>query len=110
MSFRTAYGNSWSENGWRMVNRDSCILVPGPYMNTAPIREGAPAIILGDFARRYHVECAPIVSSVPFAPDPQIRSNPAVDDPPARRQAPGGKSPAPVRTPFPNRNPDTPLR
>lgn len=64
MSFRTAYGNSWSENGWRMVNRDSCILVPGPYMNTAPIREGAPAIILGDFARRYHVECAPIVSSV----------------------------------------------
>lgn len=64
MSFRTAYGYSHSENGWRMCNRDECVVVPGPYMNTAPIRSGAPAVILGDFARRYHAEVAPLVSPV----------------------------------------------
>lgn len=64
MSFRTAYSNTHSENRWRMCNRDECELVPGPYMNTAPIRRGPPAIILGDFARRYHAEVAPIVSPV----------------------------------------------
>lgn len=64
MSFRVAYGYSHSENGWRMCNRDECVLVPGPFMNTAPIRAGAPAIILGDFARRYHAQVAPLVSPV----------------------------------------------
>ena len=64
MSFRTVYGNTKSENGWRMVNRDACVLVQGPYMNTAPLRAGAPAVVLGDFARRYHLEVAPITSPV----------------------------------------------
>lgn len=64
MSFRTAYGYSHSENGWRMCDRNECVLVPGPYMNTAPIRSGPPAVILGDFARRYHAEVAQLVSPV----------------------------------------------
>ena len=64
MSFRTAYGNASSENGWRMCNRDECVTVPGPFMDTAPLRKGIPEIILGDFARRYHTQCAPIVSPV----------------------------------------------
>lgn len=64
MSFRTAYGYTHSENGWRMCNRDECVMVAGPYMDTAPIRQGAPAVILGDFARRYHREVAPLVSPV----------------------------------------------
>ncbi|MFJ1454699.1 M15 family metallopeptidase [Nocardia sp. N2S4-5] len=64
MSFRTAYGNLYSENGWRMCNRDECVLVDGPHMDTAPLRSGAPAIILGDFVRRYDAEVAPVVSSV----------------------------------------------
>jgi hypothetical protein len=64
MSFRTAYGNQWSENGWRMCNRDECVLVPGPYMSTAPLRRGPAEIILGDLVRRYNVEVAPVRSSV----------------------------------------------
>lgn len=64
MSFRTAYGNTHSENGWRMCNRDECVLVEGPWMATAPLRRGAPEIILGDFVRRYDRECAPVVSQV----------------------------------------------
>ncbi|MGB0971745.1 MAG: peptidoglycan-binding protein [Mycobacterium sp.] len=64
MGFRTVYGHAVSEAGWRMCNRDECVRVPGPFMDTAPLRKGPPAIILGDFARRYHVECAPIISPV----------------------------------------------
>lgn len=64
MGFRTAYGNTYSENRWRMCNVDECVRVPGPFMNTAPLRKGAPAIILGDFVRRYNAECAPVISSV----------------------------------------------
>lgn len=64
MSFRTIYGYSKSENGWRMCNRDECVLVQGPFMNTAPLRRGPAEILLGDFVRRYHAQCAPVVSSV----------------------------------------------
>lgn len=64
MSFRTAYGNTYSENRWRMCNSDECVRVPGPFMNTAPLRKGAAAVILGDVVRRYNVECAPVISSV----------------------------------------------
>lgn len=64
MSFRTVYGNTYSENGWRMCNRDECVVVNGPYMNTAPLRRGPAEVILGDFVRRYHVECAPVISPV----------------------------------------------
>ncbi|WP_410877349.1 M15 family metallopeptidase [Nocardia sp. A7] len=64
MGFRTYSGYARSENGWRICDRDMCELVDGPFMNTAPIRSGAPAVILGDFVRRYHAECAPIISPV----------------------------------------------
>ena len=64
MSFRTVYGYVTSENGWRMCNRNECEIVDGPYMETSPLRSGAPAIILGDFVRRYDREVAPVVSSV----------------------------------------------
>lgn len=64
MSFRTAYGYSRSENGWRMCNRDECVLVPGPYMASAPLRRGPAEILLGDLVRRYDREVAPVRSSV----------------------------------------------
>ncbi|MGE2714182.1 peptidoglycan-binding protein [Mycolicibacterium litorale] len=64
MSFRTAYGNTHSENRWRMCNRDECVLVPGPYMNTAPLRRGPAEVVLGDFVRRHHVEVEPIIGPV----------------------------------------------
>lgn len=64
MSFRQAYGNNWSEARWRMCNRDECTLVPGPYMNTAPLRTGAPAIVLGEFVRRHHIQVEPIIGPV----------------------------------------------
>ena len=55
MSFRTAYGNEWSEAGWRMCNRDECVTVnTAPFMDTAPLRRGAPAVILGAFAGELH--------------------------------------------------------
>lgn len=47
-----------------MCNRDECVLVAGPYMNTAPLRRGAAEILLGDFVRRYHAQCAPVISPV----------------------------------------------
>lgn len=64
MSFRTAYGNTHSENRWRMCNRDECVTVPGPYMNTAPLRRGPAEVLLGDFVRRHHVLVEPIRSPV----------------------------------------------
>lgn len=64
MSFRTAYGNAYSENGWRMCNVDECIRVDGPYMNTAPLRKGPAATILGDFVRRHHTQVQPIIGPV----------------------------------------------
>lgn len=64
MSFRKAYGNTYSENGWRMCNRDECVLVPGPYMNTAPLRRGPAEILLGEFVRRHHLQVEPIRSAV----------------------------------------------
>lgn len=64
MSFRTAYGNKYSENRWRMCNRDECVLVPGPYMNTAPLRRGPAEVLLGDFVRKHHTRVEPITSAV----------------------------------------------
>lgn len=67
MSFRTAYGYSWSENGWRMCNRDECDLVRIPGLSlveTAPIRKGAPLIILGAFLKYYDTHVDEITSSV----------------------------------------------
>lgn len=61
MSFRTAYGNDTSENGWRMVNSDSCppALVPGTDTKLR-IREGDAATILIAWACWYHNNVEPI--------------------------------------------------
>ena len=64
MSFRMVNGSTHSENGWRLCDRNECELVPGPFMNTAPLRNGPPAIILGEFVRRYHAKVAPVISPV----------------------------------------------
>lgn len=50
MSFRSVYGYTISENGWRMCNRDECdiVRIPDLYLtDTAPLRKGAPLTILG---------------------------------------------------------------
>ncbi|RVW02999.1 M15 family metallopeptidase [Rhodococcus xishaensis] len=55
MSFRTAYGNDYSENGWRMVDRDMCVVANVlPYTNTAPVRVGDAATILNAWLLWYH--------------------------------------------------------
>lgn len=67
MSFRTAYGNTHSENGWRMVNRDECGLVTIPNLfltETAPLRKGAPLTILGAWLRWYDQNVEEISTSV----------------------------------------------
>ena len=54
MSFRNVYGNDYSENGWRMVNRDECVLITGlEYMDTAPVRAGYAAEALSAWAHWY---------------------------------------------------------
>lgn len=56
MSFRTIYGYAYSENGWRMVNRDECVLIDVPglqYMDTAPVRKGYAAEALRAWAAWY---------------------------------------------------------
>lgn len=47
-----------------MCNRDECVLVPGPYMNTAPLRRGPAAELLGEFVRRHHTQVEPIIGPV----------------------------------------------
>lgn len=66
MSFRTAYGNTWSEAGWRMCNRDECILPPVdlPFINTAPVRKGDAATVLGAWLHWYHNNVEPLTSPV----------------------------------------------
>lgn len=54
MSFRSVYGYQYSENGWRMCNRDECVLITGlMYMDTAPVRSGYAAEALSAFAHWY---------------------------------------------------------
>lgn len=67
MSFRTAYGYSVSENGWRMCNRDECDLVriTDLYLtDTAPLRKGPPLVILGAWLWWYDRNVEEITSSV----------------------------------------------
>lgn len=67
MSFRTVYGYTVSENGWRMVNRDACgiVRIPGLYLtDTAPIRTGAPLTILGAWLYWYDRNIEEILSSI----------------------------------------------
>lgn len=67
MSFRTAYGNTVSENGWRMCNRDECdiVRIPELYLvDTAPLRKGAPLTILGAWLYWYDRNVEEITSPV----------------------------------------------
>jgi hypothetical protein len=63
--FRTAYGYTHSENGWRMVNRECCVVAnPVPFSNTAPVRAGDAATILNAWLIWYHHNVEPITSPV----------------------------------------------
>lgn len=54
MSFRNVYGQDYSENGWRMVNRDECVLIQDlDFMDTAPVRAGYAAEALSAWAHWY---------------------------------------------------------
>lgn len=67
MSFRSAYGYTRSENGWRMCNRDECdiVRIPGlTLVDTAPLRRGAPLVILGAWLRWYDQNVEEITSPV----------------------------------------------
>lgn len=67
MSYRTVYGYTVSENGWRMVNRDACgiVTIPGlTLVDTAPLRVGAPLTILGAWLYWYDRNVEEIVSPV----------------------------------------------
>lgn len=67
MSFRSVYGYTYSENGWRMCNRDECAIVniPNLYLvDTAPLRKGAPLTILGAWIYWYDRNVEEILTPV----------------------------------------------
>lgn len=65
MTFRSYKGNTISEAGWRICDRNECeIVTTAPFMDTAPLRRGAPAIILGSFAGWLHRNVRPFTSPV----------------------------------------------
>lgn len=57
MGFRTVYGYSISENGWRMCDSNELDRAPVPGTNVViPLRRGDPHTILTGFAARVHRE------------------------------------------------------
>lgn len=67
MSFREPYGNAWSENGWRMCDRNECDIprIPNLFLvDTAPLRKGPPLTILGAWLRWYDQNVEEIGSPV----------------------------------------------
>lgn len=65
MSLRTIYGNTHSENRWRMCNRDACVVAnPVPHSDTAPVRRDAAATILNAWLIWYHNNVEPVGSPV----------------------------------------------
>lgn len=65
MTFRTVYGNTHSENGWRMADRNECVVSnPVPHSDTAPVRSGVAATILNAWLIWYHLHVEPIASPV----------------------------------------------
>ncbi|MGI5216259.1 M15 family metallopeptidase [Nocardia sp. CA-290969] len=68
MGFRTVYGYSVSENGWRMVDRDMCVVggpsIGLPNTNTAPLRAGDASTILVAWLAWYHRNVEPLRSPV----------------------------------------------
>ena len=64
MSFRTAYGNIGSEDGWRMCNDDECDTGMIPQTGVSiPIRSGVPNTILKAFAARFQQLIEPLDQS-----------------------------------------------
>ncbi|QXO13117.1 lysin A, L-Ala-D-Glu peptidase domain [Gordonia phage Jojo24] len=53
MTFRKVYGYEYSENGWRMCNRDECVTVTVASMGVH-LRSGYAAEVLGAWIRWYH--------------------------------------------------------
>lgn len=65
MSFRTAYGYTHSENGWRMCNRDECerIYVEGANNDVLAamiVRSGPSEVVLRAWATWYHRNVEPL--------------------------------------------------
>lgn len=65
MSFRTVYGNKWSEAGWRMCDRNECevISVPGAdvrFLRAMIVRKGDAFTVLEAAARYYHQHIEPL--------------------------------------------------
>lgn len=79
MSFRTAYGNTHSENGWRMCDRNECDIVRIKdflFMDTAPIRKGDAHTILGAWARWYDQNVEEISSPVwGWSPENDVKNS-----------------------------------
>ncbi|QOP64391.1 lysin A, L-Ala-D-Glu peptidase domain [Gordonia phage Orla] len=53
MTFRRYGGNDWSENGWRICDRNECTAVSVAGMNLV-VRAGVAAEVLGAFLLWYH--------------------------------------------------------
>ena len=65
MSFRTIYGYSVSENGWRMCNADECSKVQVvPAAKVVPLRRGDASTILNAWIIYHHKHIEPITSQV----------------------------------------------
>lgn len=67
MSFRTVNGSTHTEDGWRCCNSDECdiVRIPGLFLTeTAPLRRGAPLVILGAWLYWYDRNVEEITSSV----------------------------------------------
>lgn len=67
MSFRTVNGSTYSENGWRLCNRDECAVptIPELYLvDTAPLRVGPPLTILGAWCYWYDRNVEEILTPV----------------------------------------------
>lgn len=65
MSFRSIYGHTYSENGWRMVNRNGCVVAnPTAWSNTAPVRSGDAATILNAWLIWYSRNVEALISPV----------------------------------------------
>ena len=65
MTFRNYKGNDWSENGWRICDRNECerIFVPGAdntFLAAMIVRSGASEVVLRAWAIWYHRNVEPL--------------------------------------------------
>jgi len=61
MGFRTVYGNTVSEDGWKMVDTGSCVwsTIPGTNVNIQ-LRQGVPSTIMLAFAAEFNKRIEPL--------------------------------------------------